>query len=166
MSTYSSAEAALLALVRAYSGGAVFNATNSIADDWTVLDAQGTTVAAVLEMAGDTIEAVTVQGEYGDYGAFQEVHQIGVWLCVKRGQGLGGDGAAKADCKTLTDAFRDYARPYRRLNGAVRSAKMIRTSAPAYISPTRNVSDATHVAQMITFEVSCESDAPAVEIDG
>ena len=168
MSTYSVAETALLTLTRAYSSGSVFDTTNSVADDWRVLDAQGTTVAAVLEMAGDTIEDVTVQASYGDYGSYQEVHQIGVWLCVKREQGLGGDGAAKAACKTLVDAFRDYIRPYRRLNAAsgVRAMTMIRTSAPAYISPTRDASDATHVAQMITFEVACESTAPVGEIDG
>jgi len=171
MSTYSAAEAALLTLTRAYSSGAVFDITNSVADDWRVLDAQGTTVAAVLEMASDTIEGIEVDneaGSYGDYGNYQEVHTIGVWLCVKREQGLGGDGAAKAACKTLVDAYRDYMRPYRRLNGAtgVRSAKMIRTSAPAYISPTKDVADATHVAQMITFEVACESAAPTGEIDG
>jgi len=168
VSTYTIAETALLTLTRAYSGGSVFDTSNSVADDWRVLDAQGTTVAAVLEMAGDTIEAITVQAAYGDYGQYQEIHQIGVWLCVKREQGIGGDGAAKAACKTLIDAFRAYMRPYRRLNAAagVRSATMIRTSAPAYISPTRDVGDATHVAQMITFEVACESDAPVGEIDG
>jgi hypothetical protein len=169
MTTYSTAEAALLTLTRAYSAGTVFTTANAVADDWTVLDAQGTTVAAVLEMASDTIEAITVDAQsYGDYGAYQEVHQIGVWLCVKREQGLGGDGAAKAALKTLTDAYRDYMRPYRRLNAAtgVRQAKMTKTTAPAYISPTRNAADATHVAQMITFEVACESDAPVGEIDG
>ena len=167
MSTYGVAEAALLTLVRAYAAGAVFTTANSAVDDWVMLDAPGTTVAAVLEMAGDTREDIVTQGGYGVYAEYQEEHQIGVWLCVKREQGLGGDGAAKAALKTLTDAFRDYARPFRRLNNAtgVRQALMTTTTAPAYISPTRNAVDATHVAQLITFVIACESAAPVGEID-
>jgi hypothetical protein len=168
MTTYATAETALLTLTRAYSAGAVFTAANSSIEDWRVLDASGTNNAAVIEMAGKSIERMTVQAAYGDYGAYQEVHQIGVWLCVERSQGMGGDGAVKAACKALTEAYKDYMRPYRRLNNAtgVRSAQIVSTTAPSFISPTRDVESATHVAQLVTFEIACESDAPAGEIDG
>lgn len=172
MSTYTVAEAALLTLVRAYSGGTVFTTTNSSADDWRVLDATSTESAAVLEMAGPTVEGVlTYQRHAQSYGAdaeYQETHQIGVWICVKRSTGVGGDGAVKATLKALTEAVKDYLRPYRRLNAAanVRAALIARTTEPSYISPTKDIADATHVAQQIVFEVQCESDAPAGEIDG
>jgi hypothetical protein len=168
VSTYTTAEAALLTLVRAYNSGATFTPANSSVDDWRVLDASSTTVAAVLEMAAPTIERTVTATEYGAYGEYQEVHQIGVWICAARGQGAGGDGAAKAACKTLTEAVKDYLRPYRRLNAAagVRSAAILRTTDPAYISPTRDIAQATHVAQEIIFEIACESDAPEGEIDG
>jgi len=171
MSTYATAEQALLTLVRAYSGG-VFTSTNSSVDDWRVLDASGTDAAAVLEMAGASVEREVTNSRdarsYGDYGEYQEVHQIGVWICIKRGQGLGGDGAAKAACKTLTEAVKDYLRGYRRLNGAtsVRAALILKTTELSYISPTRDIADATHVAQEIILEIACESDAPDGEMDG
>ncbi len=165
MSTYATAENALLTLTRAYSG---MSADNTSIEDWRVLDAAGTDNAAVIEMAGKSVERMAVQGGYGDYGEYQEVHSIGVWMCVKRSQGLGGDGAVKVACKALTEAYKDYMRPYRRLNGAsgVRSAQIVSTSAPSFISPTRSMEDATHVAQQVLFEIACESDAPVGEIDG
>jgi hypothetical protein len=51
VTTYATAEAALLTLTRAYSAGAVFTAANSSIEDWRVLDAAGTDNAAVIEMA-------------------------------------------------------------------------------------------------------------------
>jgi hypothetical protein len=168
MSTYPVAEAALLTLIRAYSSGAVFTTANSAADDWIVLDANGTEVAAVIEMAGLTTEAVVDAEEYGVYGKYQETHTIGLWVCKKRGTGAGGDGAMKQQVKALTEALKDYLRPYRRLSGAagVRSMRITRTGEPAYISPSDKVEDATHVAQQITIQVLCESAAPEGESDG
>lgn len=167
MSTYATAETALLTLVRAYASGAVFTTTNSAADDWKPLDAPNTEVAAVVEMAGASTEGVEQDG-YGVEGEYQETHTIGLWLCKKRGTGDGGDGVVKQQLKALTEAVKDYLRPYRRLNGAagVRSMKLMRTTEPTYISPTDKVGDATHIAQQITFQVLCESDAPAGEMDG
>jgi hypothetical protein len=168
MSTYSTAEAALLTLIRAYSGGTVFDEANSSADDWLALDANGTEVAAVVEMAGPTTEATIDADSYGAYGEYQEMHTISLWLCRKRGVGADGDGAVKAALKALTEAVKDYLRPYRRLNGAagVRSMRLLRTTEPAYISPTDKVEDATHVAQQIVVQVLCESAAPEGEMDG
>jgi len=168
VSTYPIAESALLTLIRAYSGGTVFDEANSSVDNWLVLDANGTEVAAVLEMAGPTTEAVIDGDSYGVYGEYQETHTIGLWLCQKRGTGDGGDGAVKAVLKALTEGMKDHLRPYRRLDSApsVRSMRLMRTTEPAYISPTDKVEDATHVAQQIVVQVLCESDAPEGEIDG
>jgi hypothetical protein len=145
----------------------VFTTTNSSADDWAVLDAGATEVAAVIEMAGPSTEGVEQDG-YGVYGEYQETHQIGLWVCVKRGTGDGGDGAVKQTLKTLTEAVKDHLRPYRRLNDAagVRAMTIMRTTEPNYIGLTEHIEDATHVGQLITIQVRCESDAPEGEIDG
>jgi hypothetical protein len=165
VSTYATAEQALYTLTLAFPG---MSTANVSIEDWRVTDAGDTQIAAVVEMVGPSIERMTVQAEYGAYGEYQEVHQIGVWLCVKRSQGAGGDGAVKVAVKALTEAFKDYIRPYRRLNGAagVRSAQIKATAAPAFISYTRSIDDATCLAQLVTFEIACESDAPEGEIDG
>ena len=166
MSTYQTAESALLTLIRAYSGGTVYTTTTSSADDWRVLD--NATSAAVVEMAGPTIEGMTAPVEYGVHGEYQETHQIGIWICEPRGVGAGGDGAIKQALKARTEAVKDYLRPFRRLNNAsgVRSAQIVRTTAPAYISPTTDAAMATHVAQQIIVQVACESAEPAGESDG
>lgn len=170
MSTYTIAETALLALVRAYAGGGTFNSQNSAIDNWLMLDSSNQTAAAVIEMAGESREAIDTSEptEYGAYGEYQEVHQVGVWICQPRGAGDGGDGIAKAAVKTLTEAVKDYLRPYRLLNAAagVRSAQIVRTTAPTYISPTTDIAQATHVAQEIVMIVVCTSTAPDGEIDG
>lgn len=167
MSTYLDIESALLALIRAYAGGAVFDAANSSVDDWIALDANGTEVAAVIEMAAASTEGAQQDG-YGAFGEYQETHTLALWICQKRGTGDGGDGAAKQALKTLTEAIKDYLRPFRRLDGAagVRSARLLRTGEPVYISPNDQIEAATHVAQQITLQVVCESDAPEGEIDG
>lgn len=169
MSTYPTAENALLALVRAFNTAIVlndqstavaFSSANSSADDWLVLDAAGP-VAAVVEMVGASLEGDNLDGR-GAHGMVQEKHAIGVWLCVARGVGVNGDGQAKANIKTLTEAFKDYLRPLDRLSvGApVSRAMIVKTSEPSYISPTNNIEAATHVAQLVTLTVYCESDAP------
>lgn len=164
MSTYIAAEAALLALVRTYNGGAVFDEVNSSAEDWTALDATGTEVAAVVEMAGETVEADEID-DYGAHGEFVEQHQIGLWLCVKRGTGDGGDGETRAAVKALTEAVKDHIRPYERLNDAegVLRAQIVRTSAPALISRSEEMEDATHDAQQVVFQILCSAPRNAVE---
>lgn len=167
MSTYFTAEAALLTLIRAYSSGTVFTEANSSRDDWLVLDASGTEAAAVVEMASETREGDSLNGRQA-HGAYQEVHQIGVWICVKRGVGAGGDSAAMAACKTLTEAVKDHLRPWERLNNAtgVTRAQVVRTTEPSYISPTKRIEDATHVAQQIIVQIHCRAALNPVEVAG
>ena len=164
MSTYLATEAALLALVRRYNAGATFTAANCLADDWLVLDARNTEVAAVIEMAEASAEGDNLSG-HGSQGVYQDVHKLALWICVKRGVGVNGDGAAKATCKTLTESLKDYLRPYERLNhGApIARAQLGRTDAPSHLSPTNDISAATHVAQRILLTVQCEASVVVTE---
>jgi hypothetical protein len=145
--------------VRAYSGGMVFTEENSAAEDTLVLDAPNTDVAAIVAMAGESIEADEID-DYGEHGAYVERHQIAVWICVERGTGDGGDGALAQECKALTEAVKDYLRPYERLNNApgVLRAQIVRTGAPDLISRSVAMEDATHVAQEVVFQVLCASE--------
>lgn len=165
MSTYLAAEAALLTLIRAYSGGAVFDEVNSAAEDWDVLDAPDTEVSAIVEMEGSSEEADELD-DYGGHGEYVERHRIAVWVCVKRGTGEGGDGLVRAECKTLTEALKDHLRPYERLNNAsgVLRAQMTRTSEIRMISTTEDPRDATHVAQQISIQVLCRAALNPVEV--
>ena len=131
MSTYASAEAAILTLVRSYASGSVFTAVNSAIDDWLVADAESDE-AAVLTQVGDIEEADAFDGERGSHGTRQERYRIGVHLLVKVRDGEGGPGAADAALKTLTAAMRTHLRQYERLNGAtgIKRAQIERTSQP------------------------------------
>jgi hypothetical protein len=155
VSTYTTAETALLALVRSYGAGLIFTEENSAAEDTLVLDA-GTGVAAIVAMAGESVEGDKID-DYGEHGAYVERHQIAVWVCVERGTGDGGDGAISQECKALTESVKDYLRPYERLNGApgVLRAQIVRTGAPDLISRSTAIEDATHVAQEVVFSVLC-----------
>ena len=166
MSTYTAVEAALLTLVRAYSSGTVYTATNSSVDNWRVLDG-GAARAVVIEMAEATTESDTANGRNA-FGTYQEVHRLGVWVCVARGSGDGGDVAAKVALKTATEALKDYLRPYERLNAAanVSRAQIARTTAPAYISPSSDATRATHVAQQVIVQVQCRAVLSPLEVAG
>jgi hypothetical protein len=96
VSQYLTVESAYLALVRAYNSGATFTTANSSQNDWRVLDAPGTAYAAVLMMGEDSDFGDSLNGR-GAFGKRQELHRPTIELFVKRGQGLGGDGAARAD---------------------------------------------------------------------
>lgn len=167
MTTYLIAEGALLTLCRAYSAGAVFTTANSSADDWTVIDTADTSL--LIEMGEQTQEGIE-QDDYEAHGEYQEQHTIDVWICQKRSAGATGDGTIKQGLKTLTEALKDYLRPYRRLNAAsgVRSMAITSTLPPAYVQRIggRGVADASHLTQRIRCVVLCESTAAAGETDG
>jgi hypothetical protein len=171
MTTYLTAEAAVLTLLRAYNAGATFTVANSVVDDWTIIDTAPT--SAFVEMGDDTIEAVEIN-DYGAHDEYQEQHTISLWICQKRSTGAAGDAALKQGLKTLTEAVKDYLRPYRRLNNAtgVRSMQISSTTPPLMIRRTATgtngpgLADASHFAQRIQLTVLCESDAPDGEIDG
>lgn len=167
MSSYMTAEAALLTLLRAYNSGATFTSANSARDDATIIDTAAT--SALIEM-GDASQEGIAEGDYEEYGEYQEQHTIDVWICMKRSSGATGDGTIKQALKTLTEAVKDYLRSYRRLNAAsgVRQMVITTTLPPAYVQRAggKGVADASHLTQRIRCVVYCESTAPAGESDG
>jgi hypothetical protein len=159
VTTLLTTQTALLALARTYNSGATFDSANSSILDWTVLDAQGTEVAAVVVMEGPSQEDDEING-FGRHGHFQEVHRVGLWIYVKKGVGEDGEAAAATACQTLTEALKDSIRPYERLNhGApIKRAKMVSTTPPAVYG-----AQGSHVGQEIVVMVQCESESIVIE---
>jgi hypothetical protein len=168
MTTYLTAESAVLTLLRAYNSGATFTIANSAVDDYTIIDVANTT--AFIEQGEDSQENIEVE-DYGAYDEYQERHVISLWICQKRSAGASGDAALKQGLKVLTEAVKDYLRPYRRLNGAigVRSMMIASTTPPLTIKRADQkpgLADTSHFGQRVQLVILCESTAPVGEIEG
>ncbi len=167
--TLAASATALLTLVRAYNSGATFTTTNSSYGDWLVLDATGTEVSAVVEMADVSVSGDIVQDgavNYGTQGNYQEAHTLAVFVAYKRGVGASGDGALYSNLTTLVDALRAYLTTYPRLNnaGLVRYAHIVQTSTPFDVAPSQpNDAPSTHLAQRLIVKVWCETTPAFVE---
>jgi hypothetical protein len=159
VTTLLTVQTALLALARNYNSGATFDSTNSSILDWTVLDAQDTEVSAVVVMEGPSQEDDEING-FGRHGHFQELHRVGLWVYVKKGTGEGGEAAAATACQTLTEALKDYIRPYEQLShGApIKRAKIGTTTQPAVYGAGQS-----HVGQEIVFSIQCDSESVVTE---
>jgi hypothetical protein len=156
--TYSTSEAALLTLIRAYNAGATFTAANSSRGDWSVVDATGTDLACVLAMNAPTLESEIIE-DYGKQGKIQERHEIAIDVFHKRSQGLGGDSVAYVALTTLTDALRAYLRGYPRLN----NTSGVRNTNIVGVSDVDIRKKSPHIFQTIVIRVYCESDEILVE---
>ena len=148
--SYSTIEAAIETLVRAYSGGTVFTAALGNVDrgDYRTKDAAGTSVACTIVQVEPSDYAYTAPGGRGTHGARMARHVIGLDLYVKRGQALGGDGIAYAAILTLRDGLIAHMERYPLLNGTA-GVKLART-----ISATRPIMlvNRNHVFSRITME--------------
>lgn len=131
MSTYSACEAALLAHIRAYAGGAVFTAANATRGDFRALDAAGADVACVLVQAAPSACGDNLSGR-GAHGQRQQQHTIAAVLARKRGTGDGGDGAGVAALHDLADDLIAWLDSAPRLNGVpvVRRAEVVSMTEP------------------------------------
>lgn len=153
MSTYTTAEAAVLTLLRAYDGGGVFTEANASRGDFSATDAPGYRQYAVVLMADSS--------DYGDgrsHGKRQQTHRISVLLFQAREQGLGGDGAAYSALTTLTDAVAAWFERYPRLNGAagVKRAAIVRVGKPR-TTQAPGGGAGPHLVQPIMLDVLCET---------
>lgn len=156
MSTYSTTEAALLARIQAYNGGATFTASNSSRGDYRVLDREGVTQAAVLMQAapsefGDRLDS------RGAHGKRQQRHRIAIVLFQARLQA--NDGDTYASLTTLRDALIAYLDTYPRLNAAagVKRAEIVEAAEP------RVQRDSAWVFSSILVEVMTETTPQLVE---
>jgi hypothetical protein len=154
VSTYPAAAAALLALCRA---SGPFDEANSAADDFTVLDAGYDLALLIRGIYTDEADEID---DYGAHDARQERHVIEAQVWKSTGTGDGGMGAIDAELIAATEALKDYVRPYERLNGTARRARIVRTTRPES-NGTRS-----HRVQIITFHVDCEFDYEPIEVGG
>lgn len=147
--SYASCTAAVLTLVRAYSGGTVFTSANSAEDDYQTVLGQSAT-GAVVTMFGDSAEGDMLDGR-GAQGKRQARHEIGVVLLVP----IGGDNDAvpKAALHTIRDALIAYLRPYARLNNAsgVKRAEIVAQTQDRLLGPTNE--QGTHWVSVIVLRV-------------
>jgi hypothetical protein len=154
---------ALLTRVRAYSGGAMFVAGNSSYAEYTVLDAVGYEVCAIVDVAGDSVVNPSLPDgarQAGAQGKLMELHDLSVTVAYKRGAGVGGDGALKQALTTLTDALLADLVRYPRLNNTtgVTKAQVIRRNTPYDIAPAQpENAPSTHLAQDLFVRVWTET---------
>jgi hypothetical protein len=157
VSTYSLAEAALLAAVRASGSGAVFTEQNSSRADLTVLDRAGVTSAAVLVQGGASEFADNLGQGRGTYGKRQQRHRIAIMLIQARGQV--DDGTAATALHAAHDALVGYLDTVPRLNNAasVKRAEAVEADVP------RLRRDNAWIYQVVMVEVLTETQPNLVE---
>lgn len=128
MSTYTTVAAGLLAVLKAYDNGAVFASDNAKIDDFTALDAQGRTEAAVVAQAAPSQFGDNLGQGRGTHGKRQQRHRLVVALYVKRLQD--DDGATVAALHALADGVIGWLDTYPRLNNtsSVKRAEVVEAS--------------------------------------
>jgi len=151
MSTYSTAEAALLAALRASSGGAVFTVANSSRGDFRVLNNEGVTTAAVLMQASRSEFGDNLGQGRGTQGKRQQHHRIAVVVFQARGQA--DDGTSYQALASVTDTLIAYLDTYPRLSNAtnVKRAEVVEASEP------RIRRDSAWIFQTVLVEVLTET---------
>ncbi len=129
MSTYATAEAALLTRVQAYSSSSVFTTTNSSRGDFQVLNNEGVSQAAVLLQAAPSEFGDNLGSGRGSMGNRQQRHRIACILFQRR---AGNDGANYTALLTLVDALIAYLDTYPALGSpsTVRRAEVVSASEP------------------------------------
>lgn len=153
MSTYTTTEEALLAVVRA---SGAFTEQNSARADFTVLDRAGVTNAAVLIQAGPSEFGDNLGGGRGAHGKRQQRHRIAIVLLQARGQT--NDGVAAVALQAARDTLIGYLDTYPRLGGAsdIKRAEVVEVDVP------RVRQTMTWIFQAIMVEVMTET-APALQ---
>jgi hypothetical protein len=152
VSTYTTAEAALLTRIRAYNAGATFTTTNSSRGDFRVLNNQGVTQACVLMMARDSEFGDNLGGGRGTHGKRQQRHYVGAVLFRARGQA--DDGTSYQALTTLADALIAYLDTYQRPDStpAIKRAEVIGATVPRLSARW-----AAWLFQALTIEVLTET---------
>lgn len=157
MSTYATSEAALLTLIRAYSGGTVFTTTNSSRGGFQVLNNAGVSQAVVLMQARASENGDDLGRGRGAMGKRQQRHWIA--MIVFQSRGATNDEASYTALLTLTDALIGYLDTYQRLNNAtnVKRAQIREVAEP------RIQRDKAWIYQSVLIEVMTETAPVLVE---
>lgn len=152
MSTYSAAEAGLLAVVRSYDGGAAFAQANSSRGDFRVRDATPTASAVVTQREPSLLSDRGADGR-GSHGRQQHQHRMRVTLLYKRGTGQGGDGVAYEAIQSLADALSAHLGRYPLLGGV----SSVRRAEVVSLSPVRISEDGAHMLKWVDVDVASEA---------
>lgn len=160
--SYETVQSAIHALVIA---SGLFDASNAKEEDWTVLDARGTDISAVIWMAGDSQEADAFD-DHGEYGTKQALHEVGVVVAVKIKTGK--DSAAIETLQGIVADLAEYIRARPLLGGAtgVLDSGIIRITRRMGINKSRDAASATHWASAIVVRVHEQFDVAYVEQGG
>ncbi len=160
--SYDTTQAAVYALVIA---SGLVTTDNAKEEDWTVLDARGTDIAAVVWMAGDSQEADSFD-DHGEYGTKQAIHEVGITVAVKIKTGR--DSAAINTLRETIANLAAYIRPRPLLNNTsgVKDSGIIRITRRMGINKTREANSATHWASTIVVQVWEQMDVAYVEQGG
>lgn len=134
MTLYATIEAALLIRVRALDSGATFTTANSSRGDWSVRDAAGQRISAVLFKAKPSVYADSFPPNRGSHGKRQELHTIGIQVAYARQDGQGGDGATYTALQTTVDNLIAWLNQWPRLNATtgVRRGQVTESTAPIF----------------------------------
>lgn len=151
MSTYSEAEAGLLAVVRGLAS-AFFVEQNSSRGDFRVRDAS-TTASAVVTQREDSRLADTGANGRGSHGRRQHQHRMRVTLLYKRGAAQGGDGVAYEAAQALADELAAHIERYPLLGGVA----SVRRAQVVSMSPVRVSEDGAHMLKWLDVDVSSEA---------
>lgn len=146
---YLAAERAVYDLVLQAGG---FTADTCRIDDWRVLDAPGA-VYAVVEQAGDTLEADRISGA-GAQGVRTQQHEVGVALLTPIREGKDDDAVAAS--KRSAEDLADYLAQYEKLGGAalVWRAQVVRITRPEAVRRAQTpAGQPTHIQQRIVVRV-------------
>jgi hypothetical protein len=160
--SYDTTQAGVYALVIA---SGLFDESNAKEEDWTVLDARGTDISAVIWMAGDTQEADAFD-DHGEYGTKQALHEVGVTVAVKIKTGK--DSAAINTLRETVDTLAAYIRARPLLAGVtgVKDSGIIRITRRMGINKSRDAASATHWASTVVVRVHEQFDVAYVEQGG
>jgi hypothetical protein len=158
MSTYVTAETALLTQIRSYNSGLTFTEDNSSRGDFRVLNNTAVAQAAVLMQAGRSEFGDNLGQGRGSMGKRQQRHRIGIILFQARAQN--NDGVTYQSLVSLTDGLITYLDKYPLLGGAtsVKRAEVVEASEP------RIRRDRPWIYQSILVEVLTETAIAAVEL--
>ena len=167
MSLYPTVEAAVLTLVRSYSGGAVYGVANSSRNDWSVRHGEHDE-SAVIGMWQRSQFGRSLNGR-AQQGKRQELHYPRISLLVAIGQAENGDGAAVTAVVNRAGSLVAYLNQYGRLGlgnaAGITRAEVVNMGIPELIGSIKT-ERTTHARIDLDMEVACEIEMIVIESGG
>jgi hypothetical protein len=150
--SYATCEAAVLDILRDYSGAWEFTEQNSSRGDYTVKDTYSGGPAVVVRQGGRSLYGDEISPpRRGSQGKEQERHSVYLDLFTPRSDGQGGDEVAYVAAQTLRDALITHYRRYPTLGGACVRCTPITAEVPVFLEKL------PHVIQRIALRIDTET---------